>query len=125
MHFVTLPNRYAGRVFIRPGTGHLLNQHYLISIFPLNENMCVKENNEFMDMEVKFTIDGAEERTRQEYAELLLGSGAAAEGAVVEDQRLDADELMRNWPAVKGSRKPKVRDFSRLWLYRNGGRPDD
>jgi hypothetical protein len=91
----------------------------------LDENRRVKEHNDFMDMEVKFTSDGAEERTRQDYVELLLGSGVAAEGAVVENRRLDVDELVRNWPAVKGGRKSKVRDFSRLWLYRNGGTPDD
>lgn len=87
--------------------------------------MRVKEHNDLMDMEVKFTSDGAEERTRQDCVELLLGSGVAAEGAVIEDRRLNVDELVRNCPAVKGGRKSKVRDFSRLWLYRNGGTPDD
>lgn len=86
--------------------------------------MRVKEHNEFIDTEVNFTSDGAEERTREEYVELLLSGGAVADDAIVEDRRLGVTELARSWP-TDGRTKPKVRDFSRLWLYRNGGSPDD
>jgi len=46
-----MKNRYEGRVFERNGTGHLLNQHYLGTMFPLDlkRGWGVLEHNDFMD----------------------------------------------------------------------------
>ncbi|KAF1975232.1 hypothetical protein BU23DRAFT_503818, partial [Bimuria novae-zelandiae CBS 107.79] len=125
LHFAPLPSRYAGRVFIRPGTGHLLNQHYLNSIFPLDQNMRVREHNSFMDMNVRFTSDGAMERVREGYVEMLLGGEEAMDGAIVKDRGNGVSDLARSWPVAARRVTPRVRDCSRLWLYRNGGSPED
>lgn len=119
LYFATLPNRYAGRVFIRPGTGHLLNQHYLNSMFPLDENMRVMEHNAFMDMEVKYRRDCADDESREGYVEMLSGMGASADDTVVEDVELGMREMEGRAMAHR------VRDYSRLWLYRNGNSPKD
>ncbi|KAF2442034.1 hypothetical protein P171DRAFT_522936 [Karstenula rhodostoma CBS 690.94] len=39
LHFSSpaFPNRYAGKVFVREGSGHLMNMHYLGVLFPLRE----------------------------------------------------------------------------------------
>ncbi|KAF1999458.1 hypothetical protein P154DRAFT_546248 [Amniculicola lignicola CBS 123094] len=101
-------NRYMGRIFIRSGMGHLLNQHYLNSMFPLDKAGRVVEKNGFMDQEVIFSSAGAVERAR--------------EGSPVEPVSLRrAESVLR---AEMERRKSKVRDFSRLWEYRNGGKPD-
>ena len=119
LYFAPLPNRYAGRVFVRPGAGHLLNQHYLSSMFPLDENMRVMEHNAFMDMEVKYADSNARDDSREGYVEMLPGTGGAVDDAVVEDVELGMRE-MEGTVIV-----PRVREYSRLWLYRNGGSPKD
>lgn len=57
LHYASLPlhdsmnNKYEGRVFKRKGVGHLLNQHYLGTMFPLDvkRGWGVLEHNDFMD----------------------------------------------------------------------------
>ena len=79
-----------------------------------------------MDMSVKFTTDGAEESIKDGYVELLLGGGEALDGAIVQETSGDIIELMQSSPGgEKRVQKPKVKDISRLWLYRNGGSPED
>ncbi|KAF2682562.1 hypothetical protein K458DRAFT_306664 [Lentithecium fluviatile CBS 122367] len=129
--FARMENRYMGRVFIRPGTGHLLNQHYLNCIFPLGPDQHVAENSPFMNMEAVFTSDGEQEGTRKGYWETLRNGGERTNGAVVEDRR-DGVERVGSWgvqtpvvPSKEKEGKPKVKDFSRLWRYRNGRSPKD
>ncbi|KAK7191886.1 hypothetical protein PSPO01_02335 [Paraphaeosphaeria sporulosa] len=45
LHFSSpsFPNRYAGKVFVCEGEGHLLNMHYLGSLFPITEQGKVDE----------------------------------------------------------------------------------
>ncbi|KAI9372603.1 hypothetical protein BJX61DRAFT_542545 [Aspergillus egyptiacus] len=81
LNFISIPNRFMGQLFVRPGTGHLLNQHYLDHIFTLGPDNRVLDSNDFMDMEM-----GASE---------------------------------------PGSQRRRVKDVSRLWLYRNGRSPED
>lgn len=129
LKFARMRNRYMGRVFIRPGTGHLLNQHYLNAMFPLDDHKRVKEQNKFMDMQVMFSSDGAEHRARDGFVETLLNNGNGASGAIVEDLQAGVIPLSVRAGDSFASRaeplKPKVRDFSRLWSYRNGGSPED
>ncbi|KAL4770243.1 hypothetical protein BDW60DRAFT_209183 [Aspergillus nidulans var. acristatus] len=86
LNFSNIPNRFMGHVFVRQGSGHLFNQHYLGTMFPLGRDNRVLDSNSFMDTEID-----------------LPG------------------------PTVNGSkgtcRRVKVRELSRLWLYRNGGSP--
>ena len=43
-------NAFAGQAFKREGTGHLLNRHYLDTVFKMNENGKVDESgNDFMN----------------------------------------------------------------------------
>ena len=52
LNFSKMRNRYMGRIFERPGNGHLLNQHYLKAIFALDHQGRVLEKNEFMEMQI-------------------------------------------------------------------------
>lgn len=79
-------NAYYGPVFVREGTGHLLNMHYLDTMFKM-VNGKVDEENEFMN-------------------------------SVVQDRGETVG--MMNGNALK-----RIKDVSRLWEYRNGGKPRD
>ncbi|KAF8853972.1 hypothetical protein BDZ45DRAFT_657313 [Acephala macrosclerotiorum] len=79
-------NAFYGPVFVREGTGHLLNMHYLDTMFTM-VNGKVDENNEFIN-------------------------------SIVQDR---GDRVgMANGNALK-----RIKDVSRLWEYRNGGKPSD
>ncbi|PVH98136.1 hypothetical protein DM02DRAFT_58764 [Periconia macrospinosa] len=100
--FSRMENRYMGRIFIQPGSGHLLNQHYLTDMFPLDKNMRVVEENKFMNMPVEIPSHRiANGNTKDTEVESLL------------------DGVEGN---TAGS---TVKDFSRLWGYRNGRTPAD
>ncbi|KAF2634674.1 hypothetical protein P280DRAFT_494167 [Massarina eburnea CBS 473.64] len=119
--FARLPNRYMGRLFIRPGTGHLLNQHYLSAMFPLDEHNRVREYSEFMDMDVDFDADEADSNVRENYMETLLNDGEDIQGVAVVEDRRDGVRWLEDGEA-SGMR---VSAFSRLWCYRNGMSPRD
>ncbi|KAL1604070.1 hypothetical protein SLS60_005662 [Paraconiothyrium brasiliense] len=110
LYFSRLKNRYAGRVFMRPGTGHLLNQHYLNAMFPLDKDLRVDEDNEFMETRVDILRDGGEDNVMEGSVGVLLGNG---EG--------QAESVRRR----EMGKKAKVKYFSRLWEYRNGKSPED
>ncbi|KAF1959451.1 hypothetical protein CC80DRAFT_440955, partial [Byssothecium circinans] len=117
--FARLPNRFMGRLFIRPATGHLLNQHYLSVMFPRGEDGRVLDENAFMDMEVEVggegeSGDGEDRNARASFMEMLSSDGDVQGGVeVVEDGR-DAGH------GLGGGEVVRVRRFSRLWGYRNG-----
>ncbi|KAJ5676499.1 uncharacterized protein N7477_002132 [Penicillium maclennaniae] len=110
LRFANIPNRYMGRLFVRPGSGHLLNQHYLDNMFTLGPDMTVLESNPFMDMEVDTKSD-------------------MVPGETVHDSEAeDREETLFPVPRIESyhhDRRPlRVKDFSRLWAYRNGGSPE-
>ncbi|KAJ5493561.1 hypothetical protein N7463_009648 [Penicillium fimorum] len=102
LHFVDIPNRYMGRLFVRPNSGHLLNMHYLDNMFTLGPDMKALDSNPFMDMEVEPWATAARD-------EAFLP-------ATLSQQRSQTNGV---------GRVLRVKDFSRLWQYRNGGRPKD
>ncbi|KAJ5991733.1 hypothetical protein N7451_007457 [Penicillium sp. IBT 35674x] len=104
LHFITIPNRYMGRLFIRAGSGHLLDQHYLDTMFTLGPDHKVLENNSFMDMEVE-TKSNCTPHENCEETLLPISS---------------TEPQQENHPPVLC-----VKDYSRLWQYRNGGIPSD
>lgn len=111
LNFVHIPNRYMGRLFVRPGSGHLMNQHYLDNMFPFGPDWKVLDSNEFMDMPAEIDARGAVQAGEREGVDECIMSSSG--------------ETSRRENAVSGNRGLlKVRDFSRLWLYRNGGSPD-
>ncbi|CAG7929708.1 unnamed protein product [Penicillium olsonii] len=118
LHFVDIPNRYMGRLFVRPNSGHLLNMHYLSTMFTLGPDMKVLESNPFMDMEVEpwatagiNGFSGPPQRVR--YRPTVARDEAFLPAAL---------SLQRFQP--NGTHRVlRVKDFSRLWQYRNGGSP--
>lgn len=122
-------NRYMGRSFIRSGMGHLLNQHYLNAMFPLGKDGRVTEESNFMDSDVSFTSKGAANKAKDAAWETYFNDGNGEMGAIVEDcnSPVEPVSLKRAESVLQAklaSKKPKARDFSRLWEYRNGGSPD-
>ncbi|KAL2834759.1 hypothetical protein BJY01DRAFT_239020 [Aspergillus pseudoustus] len=87
LNFTSILNRYMGQVFVRPGTGHMFNQHYMDTMFTLGPDHKVLDSNEFMDLEIDVP-------------------------------KTDSEGLSAP------TRRAKVADLSRLWLYRNGASPD-
>ncbi|KAH7124063.1 hypothetical protein B0J11DRAFT_568956 [Dendryphion nanum] len=128
--FSRMENRYMGRVFIRSGMGHLLNQHYLNMMFPLGKDQRTLESNPFMDGEVDFSSDGAVDKARDGIFETMLNGGNGAVTAIVEDMHSPVEPVSLSraesiLEAKLAQKKPKVRDFSRLWEYRDGKKPEN
>jgi len=85
-------NAFAGPVFVREGSGHLLDMHYLDYMFR-RVNGKVEDGNEFMDS--------------------FVGNSNAKE-------KKDGQ-----FNGFHGQRNVRLKDVSRLWQYRNGGKPKD
>lgn len=98
LDFITIPGRYLGDVFIQQGSGHLLNQHYLDTMFPLS---C--EDNDFLEQDV--------ELNNFEPPSYILDFKMAAQRHTQIGHHVDGNSL-------------KMKDCSRLWRYRNGRSPD-
>ncbi|KAI6813287.1 hypothetical protein KC332_g7206 [Hortaea werneckii] len=152
LNFTKVANRFMGRVFERPGDGHLLNQHYLNAMFPLSDDGTVKEKNEFMETAVQMAEpkDGGSEAGSHEKAPALpVGSGvvrvtnginssshrnrregmleslithmtpsAGVGSSLVQDVNSPVQKIVN-----RQSSTLRVKDFSRLWQYRNGQSP--
>lgn len=146
LNFTKIANRYMGRIFERPGTGHLLNQHYMNHMFPLDENMRCAQTNDFMEMEIddgtssgmsagkpssksllstghanltgiKADENGAERETL--FSSIVASLKPSDPGeALVQDVNEGVQRVLQRPGAV-----PRVKDFSRLWQYRNGMSP--
>lgn len=137
-----------GRVFQSPKSGHLLNQHYLHEMFPLetvNGALRCNDVSEFMEMEL--ISDPGQLDEREDLLTSILASDTQSEipsKAWVGDINTPISPLMTRTPisplSVKSTSKidhtsqekkdgPKdeaawrVKHFSRLWAYRNGGSP--
>ncbi|SPJ84331.1 uncharacterized protein FTOL_10849 [Fusarium torulosum] len=111
-HYTQNENRFAGKVFINRSGGHLLNQHYLDDMLPLDKSLRktreVREGD-FMNRKVRCRKDGTiKEITR---AELPLGFSDSRDD--------DAANGM-----IRLDEVPRIGDLSRLWKYRNGQLPD-
>lgn len=120
--FANIPNRYLGRLFVRPGSGHMMNQHYLDNMFTLGSDKRVLDSNTFMDMKVETksnisiesrpgpgTLDNSDEQTEETLFPITKTGRPLRNGVAIDD--LDHNTL-------------RVKDFSRLWKYRNGGSPE-
>ncbi|OCL05584.1 hypothetical protein AOQ84DRAFT_298601 [Glonium stellatum] len=130
LNFTSMKNRYMGRVFTRPGQGHLLNQHYLNCMFPLGPDQRVLETNDFMEMELKVSEDDTRSHAREADWFSLYGRGAETEEdvATLEDinspiQSLQNSSFGSAFESNRLQTTRKVKDYSRLWLYRDGGSP--
>jgi hypothetical protein len=112
-----LTNHFVGAVFERRGSGHMLNQHYLDTMFPLDPHTGqVAESNEFMDMLVDEDMIGG--RQNKPAIDTNLAMALRWRGGVTQEPNPPSGSQST------GNLKP-VRDLSRLWKYRNGLSPQD
>ena len=109
-----LTNHFVGTLFERRGSGHMLNQHYLDTMFPLDPHTGqVAESNDFVEMLVdEGTIEGKQNRPA------IDTKLATALGHFTWSPHGTPGSL------VAGNLKP-VKELSRLWKYRNGLSPED
>jgi hypothetical protein len=133
LNYTRIQNRYMGRLFLAPGSGHLLNQHYLYKMFALNkERTACADTNDFMEMEVRFNKHDVEEENdddRESILSCLVDRDDAVDKkmklAFVGDVNAPVAPIQRMALRRDGGlpRVLRVKDFSRLWGYRNGGDP--
>lgn len=138
-----------GRVFQSPKSGHLLNMHYLHEMFPLETvdgSLRCKDVSEFMESELIGDPEQLDER--EDLLTSILTSDTQSEissKAWVGDINTPISPLMTRTPVSPVSIKSKskialtqentaelkdeavwrVKHFSRLWAYRNGGSPTE
>lgn len=135
LNYTRIQNRFMGRLFLAPGSGHLLNQHYLYKMFALtpDRTRCA-DTNEFMEMEVRFNKHDVEDNDDDERESLLASLVNVDEDAEDPEKRntvayvADVNAALKTVALQRSgesARVLRVKDFSRLWLYRNGGEPED
>lgn len=111
LNFAYVRNRYMGRLFVQDASGHMLNQHYLDTMFASDAGGRTLDENDFMDSEVRFPIEQLGERGNEEG---VISTIRCSHGR-------SEDDIRNNYGCDK--RPIKVKDLSRLWLYRNGMSP--
>lgn len=127
----SIRNRFMGRVFVSPRSGHLMNQHYLHQMFTLDaDNVCL-ENNEFMDSQVAVkTANQDDEEEREDTDESMISGDQVT---YIGDSDSPAMHLSlatsfssNTFGMVKqNDRIVQVKQLSRLWSYRSFGTPPD
>ena len=126
-------NRYRGRVYESNKGGHLLNQHYLDEIFPLDEETgCgLSEDNAFMKTIIEFAKDGMPlqdgkiSRVKELKHKLMQAESVSPQTTVmVRNLTYPLQNGTNGVPEVGGDYLT-VGDLSRLWMYRNGQTPPD
>ncbi|OJJ62736.1 hypothetical protein ASPSYDRAFT_129541 [Aspergillus sydowii CBS 593.65] len=73
LNFTNIKNRFMGQVFVRQGSGHMFNQHYLGTMFPLGPDRKVLDSNPFMDTEIDIPgsdADGSKVSVRMKVKDL-------------------------------------------------------
>ena len=123
LNFIKLSSRYMGRLFVRQGSGHQLNQHYLDNMFPLGPDGKALESNDFMDAEVFFQQAPTPNDPGESLVHSLQSGGNAPEADII-DENMPINVIHGRNKQINGP-KLKVKDFSRLWQYRNGRSPSD
>jgi hypothetical protein len=140
-----LQNRFMGKVFVNPRSGHQLNQHYLDGMFPLDpSNRFTRDSKEGDFMDLNVTIKAPQRHHRKSHGkreetgvvkldptEIFcdIPQETATEADVLNFSPVSSTSGARRWMNEGNSNgtppasKLKIRDLSRLWLYRNGGRP--
>jgi len=101
-------NAFAGEVFTRKGTGHLLNMHYLDTMFRMVDGKVDESGNEFMNLVIG----------KQARRSVVLRS---FKSVLLTWDRVGREEM------TNGNQKgpQMMKDKSRLWKYINGGMPQD
>jgi len=103
---------FAGTVFKREGTGHLLNMHYLDTMFTMADGRVIEEGNLFMNSEVP--------------AKNEVPAYVDALGQALSWVRSNDGANGRSTGAMTNGQGPRrIKDVSRLWKYINGKQPTD
>jgi hypothetical protein len=121
-------NRFMGRIFIQRASGHMLNQHYLESMFMLDPDKKVgcAPTNSFMEQHISTSESSDDVINRQTtlldgVVDILEDGKRVEKGVNVRNVGTPKDVV---FPGVgrtdTGSFQLKVKDLSRLWEYRNG-----
>jgi hypothetical protein len=130
-----LENRFMGKVFVNPRSGHQLNQHYLDAIFPLDKtNSFTRDPREgdFMDLNAVLKEPGQyETKAESRVPHLILNNldSDQKDTQILNFSPVLTSRVNTEWEGDIGingadlQAKLKTRDLSRLWQYRNGGRP--
>ncbi|KAJ5762253.1 uncharacterized protein N7511_005635 [Penicillium nucicola] len=139
-----LENRFMGNVFVNPKAGHQLNQHYLDSMFPLDPtNRFTRDPKDTDFMNLNVIIHSTQQAKLPDsirpetVVEILDHAGIfrdfsqepATATEVLNLSPVSPLSGVNRWTGEPNSNrtrpksKLKIRDLSRLWLYRNGGRP--
>jgi hypothetical protein len=93
----------------------MMNQHYLDTMFTLGPDHRVLESNAFMDMEVDMKWSESDR--------LLNGRDESREMTLLPMPNIEIANPQAGSLLSNGSQVWHVKDFSRLWQYRNGGTP--
>ncbi|KAI0121684.1 hypothetical protein BJ170DRAFT_588022 [Xylariales sp. AK1849] len=137
LHFVTsemaspLLPRFMGRVFSRTSSrgGHQFCQHYLDGMFPLEKTVeggfigCA-DSNEFMESIVEQGKNGTE---REDVREVFENNWSMIELAGRQGSDIKPEVAVHGsfHEGLLKDGKVRVKDLSRLWLYRNGRSPPE
>jgi hypothetical protein len=121
LNFIQMSNRYMGRIFVRHGSGHQLNQHYLDNMFPLDADGKVLDANEFMES----SFQSERRLTQRDKGESLISSLLSSSGSLEphianSHTSIDVSGGRHDTLSLHGL---KVKDLSRLWRYRSGQSP--
>lgn len=122
--------RFLGRLFNRSTRrgGHQMNQHYMDGMFPLKKDpetgefIGADDDNPFMEEIIKFGTEGAAmDNAREAFDITYAGTDGFGSGVV------STPVEVHNAGGSRRERKKdiRVKDVSRLWLYRNGQSPAD
>ncbi|KAK9424865.1 hypothetical protein SUNI508_13387 [Seiridium unicorne] len=135
LHFVTsemaspLLPRFMGRVFSRTSSrgGHQFCQHYLEGMFPLEEDATgklvgCKNTNDFMESSVEQAKAGTELEDIREGIQNNMAMIAGRHDSSVNPE-VAVHGSFNDGKLIDGD--VKVKDLSRLWLYRNGKSPPE
>ncbi|OLN81038.1 hypothetical protein CCHL11_09412 [Colletotrichum chlorophyti] len=107
-------NAYEGAVFVRQGSGHQLNQHYLDNMFPLDESLSrVMTNGDGSPLPGTFMASPA--RVHNDPKEIRMQRSLVN----------GIPELPDNNGINGEVGEKKVFQVSRLWGYINGGHPEE
>jgi hypothetical protein len=117
---IHLTNCFAGTLFERRGSGHMLNQHYLNTMFTRDPATgLVAETNEFMEMLVDESLTVG--RRNQPAIDEKLATALRGDG----DGNVAQDTNSASEATSATKRLRPVKELSRLWQYRNGLSPQD
>jgi len=130
-----LENRFMGRVFVNPKTGHQFNQHYLSSIFPLDATGRYTrdpEDGDFMALKANVSQNKGDSGEREGLLQSLCATEAVSrlEGELMNVtptspvNTRNSDFVLRDGEVGGyGVTELRMWQLSRLWMYRNGLSP--